>query len=85
MQDKFPQINPDKLSMEMFKLILYCLTALWLSDQKQCITNLGEVLKAAGSSINSVVKVNVFLADMKDFAAMNEVYEQVCIDDRILS
>jgi enamine deaminase RidA (YjgF/YER057c/UK114 family) len=45
--------------------------------QKQCITNLGEVLKAAGSSINSIVKVNVFLADMDDFAAMNEVYEQV--------
>jgi enamine deaminase RidA (YjgF/YER057c/UK114 family) len=45
--------------------------------KKQCITNLGEVLKAAGSSINSVVKVNVFLADMADFGAMNEVYEQV--------
>jgi enamine deaminase RidA (YjgF/YER057c/UK114 family) len=38
---------------------------------------LSAVLEAAGSSINSVVKVNVFLADMKDFADMNEVYEKV--------
>ena len=35
------------------------------------------MLEAAGSSINSVVKVNVFLADIKDFAEMNEVYEKV--------
>jgi enamine deaminase RidA (YjgF/YER057c/UK114 family) len=35
------------------------------------------VLDAAGSSIKSVVKVNIFLADMKDFADMNEVYGQV--------
>jgi len=37
------------------------------------------VLEAAGTSIKNVVKVNVFLADMKDFAAMNEVYEKVRI------
>ena len=35
------------------------------------------MLDAAGSSIKSVVKVNIFLADMKDFADMNEVYGQV--------
>jgi 2-iminobutanoate/2-iminopropanoate deaminase len=45
--------------------------------QKQCLDNLSAVLEAAGSSIKSVVKVNVFLADMKDFAEMNEVYERV--------
>jgi Endoribonuclease L-PSP len=43
------------------------------------LSNLSAVLEAAGSSIKSVVKVNVFLADMKDFAAMNEIYEQVFI------
>jgi enamine deaminase RidA (YjgF/YER057c/UK114 family) len=32
------------------------------------------VLEEAGSDINKVVKVNVFLASMDDFAAMNEVY-----------
>jgi len=40
----------------------------------QCLKNLTAVLEAAGSSIENVVKVNVFLADMKDFGAMNEVY-----------
>ena len=32
------------------------------------------MLDAAGTTIEHVVKVNVFLADMKDFAAMNEIY-----------
>lgn len=45
--------------------------------QAQCITNLGNVLKAADSSWEKVVKVNVYLKNMDDFAAMNEVYEQV--------
>ena len=36
--------------------------------------NLGAVLKAANLSFADVVKTNVFLADMNDFAAMNEVY-----------
>lgn len=44
--------------------------------QHQCIKNLTNVLEAAGTTIENVVKVNVFLADMKDFAAMNEVYAQ---------
>lgn len=35
---------------------------------KQCITNLQAVLTEAGSSIAKVVKVNIFLADMGDFA-----------------
>ncbi|KAK5193387.1 hypothetical protein LTR99_006939 [Exophiala xenobiotica] len=40
----------------------------------QCIKNLGAILEAAGSSLEHVVEVNVFLADMEDFAKMNEVY-----------
>ncbi|KAH8653795.1 putative L-PSP endoribonuclease family protein Brt1 [Xylariales sp. PMI_506] len=40
----------------------------------QCIKNLSAILEAAGSSIDNVVKVNVFLANMDDFAKMNEVY-----------
>ncbi|KAF7792636.1 hypothetical protein EIP86_003733 [Pleurotus ostreatoroseus] len=43
----------------------------------QCIANLGAVLKAAGSSWEKVVKVNVYLKNMDDFAAMNQVYEQL--------
>ncbi|EMR85863.1 putative endoribonuclease l-psp protein [Botrytis cinerea BcDW1] len=34
------------------------------------------VLEAAGSSIENVVKVNVFLTDMQNFAAMNKVYAE---------
>jgi 2-iminobutanoate/2-iminopropanoate deaminase len=36
--------------------------------------NLGEILKAGGASFDHVVRTTVFLADMNDFAAMNEVY-----------
>ncbi|KAG4417602.1 hypothetical protein IFR04_009247 [Cadophora malorum] len=42
----------------------------------QCIANLCAVLEAAGSSLEKVVEVNVFLSDMADFAKMNEIYEQ---------
>ena len=41
---------------------------------EQAICNLEAVLKAAGSSLDDVVKTTVFLADMNDFAKMNEVY-----------
>ncbi|HJQ34056.1 MAG TPA: RidA family protein [Pyrinomonadaceae bacterium] len=40
----------------------------------QVLRNLSKVLEAAGSSLGSVVKTTVFLADMGDFAEMNEVY-----------
>ncbi|MSR21909.1 MAG: RidA family protein, partial [Gemmatimonadetes bacterium] len=41
---------------------------------ERVLTNLAEVLAAAGSSLDRVVKTTVFLADIGDFAAMNEVY-----------
>ena len=41
---------------------------------EQVLRNLAEVLRAAGTSLAGVVKTTVFLADMEDFAAMNEVY-----------
>ena len=41
---------------------------------EQVLRNLTAVLKAAGSSLDRVVKTTVYLADMKDFAQMNEVY-----------
>ncbi|CAJ2500143.1 Uu.00g029960.m01.CDS01 [Anthostomella pinea] len=44
--------------------------------QHQCIKNLTAILEAAGSDINKVVKVNVFLSNMDDFVAMNEIYSQ---------
>lgn len=41
-----------------------------------CINNLSAVLKAAGSGIEKVVKVNVFLTTMDNFAEMNATYEK---------
>lgn len=41
---------------------------------RQCLTNISNILKDAGSDLNRIVKTTVFLADMDDFAAMNEVY-----------
>ena len=45
-------------------------------EQRQALKNLSAVLDAAGSSIKNVVKVNVFLDNMANFAAMNEVYDE---------
>ncbi|MDT4965675.1 MAG: 2-iminobutanoate/2-iminopropanoate deaminase [Acidobacteriota bacterium] len=42
----------------------------------QVMRNLEAVLNAAGANLQSVVKTTVFLADMDDFQAMNEVYGQ---------
>ena len=41
---------------------------------EQVLKNLSAVLDAAGTGLNNVVKTTVFLADMNDFAEMNEVY-----------
>jgi 2-iminobutanoate/2-iminopropanoate deaminase len=41
---------------------------------EQVLRNLSAVLEAAGASLESVVKTTVFLADINDFAAMNDVY-----------
>ena len=43
--------------------------------QHQCIRNLSAVLTAAGSTLDAVFKVNVFLSDMQHFTAMNDVYK----------
>jgi 2-iminobutanoate/2-iminopropanoate deaminase len=43
---------------------------------EQCIQNLSAVLTAAGSSLQKVVKVNVFITTMDDFAEMNGTYEK---------
>lgn len=41
---------------------------------RQSLTNAAHILEAAGSGLDKVIKTTVFLADMNDFAAMNEVY-----------
>lgn len=44
------------------------------AQTEQVLKNIEAVLKAAGSSLDDVVKTTVFLADLNDFAKMNEVY-----------
>ncbi len=46
------------------------------AQTRQCFANLGAVLTAAGLTFDDVVKCNVFLTDMGDFAAMNAVYAE---------
>lgn len=41
---------------------------------KQVLQNIGNILLEAGMTIENVVKCSIFLKDMNDFAAMNEVY-----------
>jgi 2-iminobutanoate/2-iminopropanoate deaminase len=48
----------------------------------QVLKNLAAVLEAAGGSLKRVVKTTVFLADMGDFAGMNEVYAKHFGDHR---
>lgn len=43
----------------------------------QVLANLEAILKAAGATFADVVKTTVFLADMNDFVAMNDVYTRV--------
>ena len=44
------------------------------AQTKQSLQNVASILSAAGTNMNNVLKTTVFLKDMDDFAAMNEVY-----------
>lgn len=44
------------------------------AQTEQVLKNIAAVLRAAGSSMDAVVKTTVFLTDINDFARMNEVY-----------
>lgn len=44
------------------------------SQANQVLKNLEQILKEAGTDFSKVIKTTCFLADMKDFAAFNEVY-----------
>ena len=60
-------INPETNTVE----------AVTIEEQtEQVCKNLGEVLRAAGSSFDKVLKTTCFLSDMGDFAAFNEVYRK---------
>lgn len=46
------------------------------AQTKQCLTNVEHVLEAAGAGMDDVVKTTVFLADIDDYSAVNEVYAE---------
>ena len=58
-------INPGTGSLELGDV---------RTETKRVFENLRAILQAAGSSLDHVVKCNVYLRDINDFAAMNEVY-----------
>ncbi len=51
------------------------------TETRRTLENVRLVLEAAGSSLGDVVRVGVFLADLNDFAAMNEVYREFFPED----
>lgn len=42
---------------------------------KRCLENLLNIVEAAGSSLDKIAKVNVYVTDIDDFSEINEVYE----------
>ncbi len=58
-------LNPESGNIESFDI---------KGQTEQVMRNLGEVLKAAGSSYEKTVKTTCFLTDMADFADFNEIY-----------
>lgn len=51
------------------------------AQTRQVLVNLKAVLKAANSSLSKVVKCQVFIKDMNDFAAINEIYAEFFTGD----
>ena len=60
-------VNPDTNELELGDI---------RSQTQRTLENLRAILIAAGSSLQEVVRVGVFLADLNDFAAMNEVFKK---------
>ena len=50
------------------------------AQTEQVMRNIGALLEAAGAGFEHVVRTTVFLADMNDFAAMNECYAKFVVD-----
>jgi 2-iminobutanoate/2-iminopropanoate deaminase len=51
------------------------------SETRRTLENIRAILETAGSSLRDVVRVGVFLADLKDFDAMNAVYRDFFPED----
>ena len=60
-------INPQTNQMELGDI---------RSETRRVLQNIQAILEAAGSSLHNAVRMGVFLADMNDFQAMNEVFHE---------
>ena len=65
-------VNPETNQLELGDI---------QSETRRTLQNLRAILEVAGSSLKDVVRVGVFLADINDFAAMNEVYREFFPED----
>ncbi|KAK4143032.1 Endoribonuclease L-PSP/chorismate mutase-like protein [Dichotomopilus funicola] len=87
--DKAPKPIPQLSQAVKYNGMVYCSGSLGVDPNtskfvegdvkertRQALKNLSAVLDAAGSSLQNVVKVNVFLTDMGNFAAMNQAYDE---------
>ena len=51
------------------------------AQAKQALTNLSHLLEAAGTNMDNVIKTTVFIKEMNDFGAINEVYKTFFTSD----
>ena len=51
------------------------------AETRQALVNLGSVLKAAGTSLDNVVKTTVFLQNIEEFGKMNSIYNEFFSSD----
>jgi len=51
------------------------------AETRQALTNLGTILKAAGSSFENVLKVTVYVKEIADYGHVNEIYGQFFTED----
>ncbi|KUI72074.1 hypothetical protein VM1G_07670 [Cytospora mali] len=87
--EKAPRPRPQLSQAIKYNGMVYCSGNIGLNPQtskivegtvqdrtRQTLKNMQAVLEAAGSSLSNVVKVNVFITTMDNFALVNEVYDE---------
>jgi 2-iminobutanoate/2-iminopropanoate deaminase len=60
-------INPENNQLELGDI---------RSETRRVLKNISAILQEAGSSLSNVLRMGVFLGDMKDFGGMNEVFRE---------
>jgi len=65
-------VNPETNELELGDIKL---------ETRRTLQNIRGILDAAGSSLRDVVRVGVFLSDLNDFAAMNDIYKEFFPED----